>query len=471
MSNITWLHLSDLHCSQSKRHDIDKVLTALWEDLKYLADEEGLSPDFILFTGDIAQGGKAKEYELATDVFFDPLLAATQLSRELLFVVPGNHDVDWSKVDPMVARGMAELLTDRNESNRFLSPDHDRTFHFLKFDGYANFCNLYFEEREFSARNYYYTHTFTVADVTISLLGLNSVWMSATNRDGTKVMDQGHLLLGEQQLDAVLEGTKNSDLRLALMHHPLDWLHESERGWAKRRLNAECHFILHGHLHETEVEIRRALSGSSVFIPTGALYAHREFPNAYNLVHFNTQTRRGTIYLRRYVNEGPTGDPVWIKDLASTGNSLDGKFPFELLDCTPSLEIIDPKYSKRILFVEDDEGWRQVMRSILYPPDFDLQFANSAESARHILNEDFDLLILNLCLRGDRDYEGEMLLESLCADGDSCKIPCIVLTGYVDSTRGLYERYGVFEVFLKSDRDRFNRKRFSRVVRDAIDMQ
>jgi CheY-like chemotaxis protein len=469
MGMVTWLHFADLHCSVSKSYNIDKVLQALWKDIESLASIGG-EPDFVLFTGDIAQSGKAEEYELAVDLFFEPLLAVTRLPKERLFIVPGNHDIEWDRMDRTIARGMVGFLSDRDEANLFLSSEQDRSLHFRQFDAYADFVNTYLVGHlTFDAQHYCYQHTLALDDANIILLGLNSAWMSATNRNAQGgVIDQGHLLIGERQLDIVLPRLTQPDLCLALVHHPMDWLHQSERTNVKRRLNANCHFILHGHLHEPDIEIRRSISGTSIFVPTGALYEHRSFPNAYNMVRFDTHSRQGIVYLRRYVDTGPDGVPFWVKDLASTGNDLDGQFSFELLDSNPKPLVVDSSHSKRVLFVENDRGWRDLMRTILFPPDFSLQFAESAAQARRLLTQDYDLLILNLCLIGDRDYEGETLLDSLYKTSGFCKIPCIVLTGYTSSTKGLYDRYGVSEVFIKGSRENFNRSKFRSAVRQAV---
>jgi len=50
-------------------------------------------PDLVFATGDVAFAGQANEYASATK-FFDELLAAANLKRSQLFVIPGNHDVD-----------------------------------------------------------------------------------------------------------------------------------------------------------------------------------------------------------------------------------------------------------------------------------------------------------------------------------------------------------------------------------------
>jgi 3',5'-cyclic AMP phosphodiesterase CpdA len=77
MSTITWLHLSDLHLGtdQGRAWDANVVLRALLADVRKQKGQ-GLSPDLILISGDIAHSGQPAEYDLAR-TFFDELLAAT----------------------------------------------------------------------------------------------------------------------------------------------------------------------------------------------------------------------------------------------------------------------------------------------------------------------------------------------------------------------------------------------------------
>lgn len=54
---------------------------------------EGGTIDILCFTGDVAQSGRADEYETATK-FFQLTLSKLALPTSRLFIVPGNHDVD-----------------------------------------------------------------------------------------------------------------------------------------------------------------------------------------------------------------------------------------------------------------------------------------------------------------------------------------------------------------------------------------
>ena len=94
-TDIVWLHLSDWH---QRGRDFDRVVVrdALIEDLcnrDRIASQLG-RVDFIVFSGDLAFSGKAEEYETAGREFLAPVMSAVSLSRDRVFFVPGNHDID-----------------------------------------------------------------------------------------------------------------------------------------------------------------------------------------------------------------------------------------------------------------------------------------------------------------------------------------------------------------------------------------
>ncbi len=76
MSGLCWLHLSDWH-QKGKDFNRQKVRDALIKDIEERAVR--VSPDlatidFIVFSGDIAQGGKPEEYQTAQERFFEKSL-------------------------------------------------------------------------------------------------------------------------------------------------------------------------------------------------------------------------------------------------------------------------------------------------------------------------------------------------------------------------------------------------------------
>ncbi|MEM6456438.1 MAG: metallophosphoesterase, partial [Acidobacteriota bacterium] len=103
---IRLLHLSDLHAREGTAWDANRVRQTLIEDLNDPARAD-LRPDLVLFTGDLAWAGKPEQFERGW-TFLDAVLKACDLDREALFLVPGNHDVDRSKINMFVRDWLAQ---------------------------------------------------------------------------------------------------------------------------------------------------------------------------------------------------------------------------------------------------------------------------------------------------------------------------------------------------------------------------
>lgn len=101
--NLRILHLSDLYIRAIEKNidpaavlNADIVNSLLLKQIKAIADHEH-SIDLIIITGDIAFSGKLEEYRIA-EIFINELLTITELTRRYLFLIPGNHDIDRSRV-------------------------------------------------------------------------------------------------------------------------------------------------------------------------------------------------------------------------------------------------------------------------------------------------------------------------------------------------------------------------------------
>jgi len=100
-NTLGWLHLSDLHFLDRHAWRDSQSLKMLIEDLEVLL-KKGLRVDLVLCTGDIGFGETKKEpledQYADAKAFFDKVLETCRLGIDRLFVVPGNHDIDRSKV-------------------------------------------------------------------------------------------------------------------------------------------------------------------------------------------------------------------------------------------------------------------------------------------------------------------------------------------------------------------------------------
>lgn len=325
MSRLTWLHISDWH-QEGKISSAKVVCDELVKDIsnraKISTDLETI--DFIIFSGDVAQTGKSEQYDDPFKRFFIPILEASKISPEFLFIVPGNHDLDRGAIHPDIPKTMrsnAEVDSwwDENEKrSRILQP-------FQTFNDFKR--NLLGQ----TPTEYAETRLWKIDQKKIALLGINSAWMCGRHKDEDGiVIDQGNLCIAEPQIYEPLKQISEADIKIAVLHHPLDWLTPFDLSRVELHLKKNCRFILHGHGHKPGVSANKDTFGYHIAIPAGACYDRRNptdsaYVFSYNYVHLDFDKDEGVVFLRRWSEKNRT----WWKD--DETYPPDGMFSFSIL--------------------------------------------------------------------------------------------------------------------------------------------
>ncbi|MGV8175305.1 MAG: tetratricopeptide repeat protein [Methanothrix sp.] len=302
MTGVTWLHLSDWHQDETKfKFNRKVVCDALIKDIKA---REKIDPrlkdiDFIVFSGDAAKAGLPEEYKKAAEDLFRPLLDACKLGPDRLFIIPGNHDLDRDRIPVSLSKlftsneQVESCWKDKRSTELLLQPFQD--FHrFL--------ADLTGEE----IREHCDFGPIDIDGKKVSLLGINSAWTCARHKDEKgEVSDQGYLCIGEPQIYESLEKISGSNVRIALLHHPLDWLAPFDLRLIEVHLKRKCNFILHGHAHKPGASAVRDNFGYYITIPAGACYdrsmsSNSDYTYSYNYVHLDLDSDRGVVFLRKW---------------------------------------------------------------------------------------------------------------------------------------------------------------------------
>ena len=97
---VTLLHISDVQFGKHHRFadeggGFGTLLQRLCEDLDLLKRDNGLVPNLVALTGDLAEWGMKREFEQVAE-FGEGLLRYLQLEPARLLIVPGNHDINRS---------------------------------------------------------------------------------------------------------------------------------------------------------------------------------------------------------------------------------------------------------------------------------------------------------------------------------------------------------------------------------------
>jgi formylglycine-generating enzyme required for sulfatase activity len=339
VTTLNWLHISDWH---QDRPNFDRAVVrdALIRDIHQRAGR--ISPDlaridFVFFTGDLAYRGTAEQYQVAGAELLDPVLAAVGLGRDRLFVIPGNHDIDETAFE-FLPPALQSPFPDETTAKTWLEEKRRFKRLFEPFEAFQNWQAVY-QPRGFNVEGG--ACTVEIAGLNVGILGCNSAWMCRRHKEGNgTVNDFGFLAAGEKVVYERLNEIKGADLRIALIHHPFEWLQEFDRIKVQGRLERECDFILRGHEHSNRVQVMQGTGGSGVTIRAGACYAGRVperplYVNAYNFVSYNTETGKGAVYLRRWSDIRDE----WVKDhdtyddgvFRFTGSVVGKRAPAELI--------------------------------------------------------------------------------------------------------------------------------------------
>jgi predicted phosphodiesterase len=309
-TELTWLHLSDLHIRgpfEGSHHDLwEDSFGKLIDDIETCVEKFELTADAVFFTGDITFSGAPREFERAEQVL-DRILEAAGLpeQRGKLFVVPGNHDVYWKDVSNLCRRQRDEWVEsegDYREIEELLGNPKERAIFAKGLTNYANFFHDYRDDDDwmelFEAGKDYYVEKVQVGDEhSIAVVGLNSALCSY------KGHDQGRLFIGKSTVVRALtreveEKVPGASLRFILVHHPLYWLAEVEIRELTPILAECCNMILHGHLHYSQSYLLKTPDRILNSWATGSSFESSWSVNAYNFGQLDPGTGKGRIIMR-----------------------------------------------------------------------------------------------------------------------------------------------------------------------------
>ncbi len=305
---LRWLHLSDIHFWRKNDWRDDaarrKLITLLREKF---ADGTLPKPDLIFCTGDIAQGetkpAEMTEQYKSAQGFFDEVLQVCSLPKERLFVVPGNHDVNRTKVSEFTQAGLRSLNHSKVASS-WAQKDVGFDDAIKRLNEYGAFVQAYLPHQaqiEDEKARHCYGKLLTINGVRLGIAGFNSAWTCFDEKDQNQLW-----MAAEWQFNAADRAFDGkTDVRIGLIHHPVSWLKNEEVSLSKSRIRTGFHFWLHGHEHTTWVDP----TSREICICAGAVNAGSDDEFAINFVDLDLASGNGKVFLYSYQTAGN----VWLK--------------------------------------------------------------------------------------------------------------------------------------------------------------
>ena len=280
---FTLVHLSDFHGAPSKESDQRLRVRALMDDLELL----GVRADAVVISGDLAATGAEAEYVYTEQALVTPLCKQLGLDRSLVIMVPGNHDVDRSTVDEYKETGLVAKLTTTLEAERAMEIDKCGA------ERLANY-NAFGKRAYGPHHDSYYTRIHDFKGIKLGFACLNTAWRSSGDHD------KGRLFLTEAQVNRCVEGLEDCHLKIAILHHPLTWLHESEHETVIPDLKNQFDVVLSGHLHEPLSVAEQGTSSDCILLSAPAISDGRG-PVGYSIYEIDFESKVLSAKYRRFV--------------------------------------------------------------------------------------------------------------------------------------------------------------------------
>lgn len=254
-----FIHLSDIHFGQEKDGGIvfinDDAKKRLIDDSAAEIAALGTNATGVIVTGDIAYAAKYEEYAKAGE-WLDQLAERVGCSRLDIQMVPGNHDIDRDAITP-VAKFHLDAIREHGDKmlDMLLDDEGQREALYQRFAAYRDFSSGYGCDLDVGGM---YS-----ADVSVTLapgrvvrfVRLNSA-LICSRKD-----DEGKLILGARQ--RVFEAIDGEEM-VVLVHHPLNWLQDSDE--AARYFKSRARVIISGHEHFPSLEIEAVEEGCDLLM-------------------------------------------------------------------------------------------------------------------------------------------------------------------------------------------------------------
>jgi hypothetical protein len=177
---------------------------------------------------------------------------------------------------------------------------------------FKNFEKAFYDkfDGELNLTQFQSVFRFNYKNFSVGVNCLNSSWRCYDSKT-----DKNRIILGERQITEARELINDCDIKIAIMHHPIEWLNEFEKKDIKALISKDYQILLCGHVHEGSTWSKTDIYGS-IFVsiaPSNWTYnfrsTSRDLSIGYSIIDFDLANRQIINHFRRYSKHKETFDP------------------------------------------------------------------------------------------------------------------------------------------------------------------
>ncbi|MFL1504551.1 metallophosphoesterase [Pseudomonas sp. S191] len=289
------LHISDLHVTNCADHS--RTINALCEDIAKANNNKKI--DAILCTGDIANRGNTSKSAIeAQEIIIRKILQSSNSSAVFLSC-PGNHDISLKDREELYESIFTNIKTPE-EANKLIENliSKGDTPLLGHLSGYVELSRR-IDSSTYAGNMLFTTKKLKIDSAQVGVASLNSTWRTA----GGGGKDRNSLYVGERQIELSLAEIEDCDIKIAMMHHTLDWLAPEEKNKIQRALSTNFDLLLCGHNHSNSASQTISTLGNLLISNTGCIFESREHYNGYSIIDIDSKENVLRIEAREYYSQ------------------------------------------------------------------------------------------------------------------------------------------------------------------------
>lgn len=299
------VHFSDTHFDRQQISNFkNNIVNPLIRDLTSFHQETPI--DLICFTGDLVDKGGNGEIKQALDefkvCFIDRVANELNIPIEHFPIIPGNHEVEKAKINKFTEQSLSRVLTDDLSIDESMYDPSQLNLDRL--EGFFNFQKKYFSNvKEINFNPYGYALKLNINGKLVGVAGINSAWRCSGSQD------RSNLIVGRKQMDPIINYLNENELyiKIAMIHHPYDYLVESDKDRIESILTREFDLILSGHVHRSNSHMyQNSLGEGTISSSAPSNWINNisrdeiSHCNGYTIIDFDDENRRAILTNRRY---------------------------------------------------------------------------------------------------------------------------------------------------------------------------
>lgn len=471
------VHISDFHIESRGLEDLKNyVIKPLIKDLAKYNSEKKI--DMIAFSGDLVDKGGMSfndDIELAflyfQELVIEPIAEAIKLPLEHFFFVPGNHDVVHKADKEVNEKGLLSILKNAEKVNNFIdSEDTDGIKRILPFksferDYYQNFSG------EFELSNFQSTFKFEAGERSVGVSCFNTAWRCYDSKT-----DYQNIILGERQITRSRDLIEDCDIKIGIIHHPLDELAMFESKQIESMLIKDYDILFYGHVHEGSNWSKTNLMGSTIISvapsnwTTNVRNQNISYANGYAIVDFTLNSnveishRRYSHVKESYVANTDLGDDFGKTNylLPKEGEIAKKEDEYKIIEKIKEVHL--DSIDQHLISYETDTNAPKKIEDMFVMPriiqkeeekvNVDLDVYSTSEkkfSIEDICNSEENLLLVGVKEAGKTILMDKILIELTKNFNDYLKIPISIdlenmTSNSIETLISKYLNIGILEI-------------------------